>query len=497
MKGMSYKKVKRSIDEVEFNNTFQILPSVFYSHVQPSFLPDPYLISVSENVAHLLGFTPEHFQESLAIDLFTGNKIHPASKPIAAVYSGHQFGHWAGQLGDGRAILLGDVESEHGKWEIQLKGSGLTPYSRQGDGRAVLRSSIREFLCSEAMEALGIPTTRALSLIGSKDPVYRETVETAAVVTRIAPTFIRFGSFEHWYYKQDIEHLKILADHVIEHFYPEFKDTENPYKSLLSDVVKRTAELIAQWQAVGFMHGVMNTDNMSILGLTLDYGPFGFMDGFNQGHICNHSDDQGRYAYTNQPYIGQWNCRVLAQALLPLIGTVEEAQEIIAEYIPAYRGKYDSLMHAKLGLEEKYPEDQKLLDLLLEILQASRVDYTLFFRRLSDLKHDDFETNQPIRDLFADRLAFDDWSVQYRKRLKLENSDDVKRKSAMNQVNPKYILRNYLVQIAIEKAQNDDFSEVNKLLKILEKPFDEQEEYNDYAKLPPDWGTDLNISCSS
>lgn len=496
---MKKKEIKNTVneDEVFFNATFSTLPASFYTFLQPTELPNPYLVAYSEKAAKLIGLDTSVFQKQSVVDIFTGNKILSSSKPLAAVYSGHQFGHWAGQLGDGRAILLGDIKTDQGSWEIQLKGSGLTPYSRRGDGRAVLRSSIREFLCSEAMFGLGIPTTRALCITGSDSPVYRETVETASVVTRMSPTFIRFGSFEHWYYKQDLDNLKILADHVIDLFYPEFKQDENPYKSLLSEVIKRTAELIAHWQSVGFMHGVMNTDNMSILGLTLDYGPFGFMEAFNQGYICNHSDDSGRYAYTNQPYVGHWNCRALAQALLPLVGEVEEAQELLAAYIPVFRAKYDELIHQKLGLETKYPEEQKLIDDLLAIMQKSRVDFTLFFRNLSNLKIDDFESNQSIRDLFIDRLAFDDWSVQYRRRLKLENSDDQKRKAAMDKVNPKYILRNYLAQIAIQKAEQGDFSEVNTLLKVLENPFDEQEEYNEYAKLPPDWASELDISCSS
>ncbi len=482
---------------LNFENSFSKLPSCFYAFQDALPLSNPYLVSISEIASGLINLKLQDFLSSDLIDVFSGNVTNSTSTPLSAVYSGHQFGQWAGQLGDGRAILLGEIKTTSGSWELQLKGSGPTPYSRRGDGRAVLRSSIREFLCSEAMFGLGIPTTRALCIAGSKDLVYRETAETASVVTRMAPTFIRFGSFEHWYYNEEIENVKILADYTISNFYPHLLNTENPYKSLLSEVIKRTAELIAQWQSVGFMHGVMNTDNMSILGLTLDYGPFGFMEAFNQGHICNHSDHQGRYAYTNQPHIGHWNCRALAQALLPLIGTVEEVQEVLAEYIPAFRLKYNELFNAKLGLNQKYPEDQKLLDGLFAIMQQSSVDFTLFFRSLSDLKIDDFESNNPIRDLFKDRLAFDDWSVQYRKRLTLENSIDEDRKVKMNSVNPKYILRNYLLQIAIEKAQNDDFTEVNKLLKIMETPFDEQPEYEKYANLPPDWASDISVSCSS
>ena len=482
---------------IQFENSFSSLPSSFYTLLSPTPLPVPYLVAVSSKAAELIDLTTEDFNDQSLINLFTGNEIHTASKPLAAVYSGHQFGQWAGQLGDGRAILLGEIKTQNETWELQLKGAGLTPYSRRGDGRAVLRSSIREFLCSEAMAGLGIPTTRALCITGSDFPVYRETIESASVVTRMAPTFIRFGSFEHWYYSQNIDNLKILADYTIEQFYPELLILDNPYKGLLKEVIVRTAHLIAHWQTVGFMHGVMNTDNMSILGLTLDYGPFGFMEAFNQGHICNHSDDSGRYAYTNQPHVGHWNCRALAQALLPLIGEVEEAQEILEQYIPAFRSKYDELMHSKLGLEERHPQDQKLIDTLISIMQESHVDFTLFFRKLSDLKIDDFESNQSIRDLFVNRLAFDDWSVQYRKRLTLEKSIDAERKKRMDLVNPKYILRNYLAQIAIDKAEKGDFTEVNTLLKILENPFDEQDEYASYAKLPPDWAAELSVSCSS
>jgi len=484
-------------DFINFQNIFSELPSDFFTFLSPTPLNDPYLVAVSSDSAELVGLNQTDFENPELIEIFTGNTIHATSKPLAAVYSGHQFGQWAGQLGDGRAISIGEIKTKKGSWEIQLKGSGSTPYSRRGDGRAVLRSSVREFLCSEAMAALGIPTTRALCITGSKDRVYRETIESAAVVTRLSPSFIRFGSFEHWYYKEDEQNLKIVADFVIEHFYADCKLKENPYKALLEEVVKRTAELIAQWQCVGFMHGVLNTDNMSIIGVTLDYGPFGFMEAFNQGHICNHSDDSGRYSYANQPHVGQWNCRALAQALLPLIGEIEEAQEIISLYMPAYRAKYDDLMHQKLGLELKYPEDQKLFDSLFSIMQQNRVDFTLFFRRLSDYKIEDFESNQPIRDLFIEREAFDDWSVQYRRRLKLEESNDAVRKSSMNKVNPKYILRNYLAQIAIEKAENNDFTEVDKLLKILQNPFDEQLEFDKYAQIPPDWGMNLEISCSS
>jgi uncharacterized protein YdiU (UPF0061 family) len=420
---------------------------------------------------------------------------------LAAVYSGHQFGVWAGQLGDGRAILLGDADAPGtpppGKLELQLKGAGMTPYSRMGDGRAVLRSSIREFLCSEAMAALGVPSSRALCVTGSDQRVMRETPETAAVATRMAPSFVRFGSFEHWFYQGREHELKLLADYVIARCYPELQGQPQPYKALLAEATRRTAEMIAWWQAVGFMHGVMNTDNMSILGITLDYGPFGFMEAFDPRHICNHTDQQGRYAYSMQPQVGNWNCHALGQALLPLIGDVDETKEALAAYQPAFAQKMDALLHAKLGLATTQPDDGKLFDQLFGIMAASHVDFTLFFRRLGDLQFADAVMDGPIRDLFIDRAAFDQWAVQYRARLLQENSNDVQRRLAMHRANPKYVLRNYLAQQAIEKAQIKDFSEVQHLLAVLEHPYDEQPENERYAALPPDWASGLEVSCSS
>jgi len=464
----------------------------------PTPLPAPYLVGVSAPAAELIGLTPAQVADSL--DILIANAAPEQAQPLAAVYSGHQFGVWAGELGDGRAILFGDVETAQGPMELQWKGAGLTPYSRMGDGRAVLRSSIREFLCSEAMHALGIPTSRALSVAGSDQGVVRETMETAAVVIRMAPSFVRFGSFEHWYYGKRNDELKILADYVLERFYPALRARENPYAALLEEVVRRTAHLIAQWQAVGFMHGVMNTDNMSILGLTLDYGPFGFMEAFDANHICNHSDNQGRYSYANQPQIGHWNCYALAQAMLPLIGEVEATQAALDAYQPAFAARMDELLHAKLGLtmlDAHTEADRDLFDAMFALMQANHVDFTLFFRRLGGLRAADASGDEPLRDLFIDRPAFDTWAAQYRARLQAESSDDAARQLAMNRVNPKYVLRNYLAQVAIEKAQNKDFTELARLLAVLQRPYDEQPEHEAYAALPPDWASDLEVSCSS
>ncbi|WP_136419480.1 protein adenylyltransferase SelO [Herbaspirillum sp. ST 5-3] len=492
------------VDTLPIENSFARLPPAFYTQLRPTPVSSPYLVGASARAAELIGLDPAEFAKENFIEVFAGNRLIPGSAPLSAVYSGHQFGVWAGQLGDGRAILLGDVpvcdtdeSGTSGRMELQLKGSGLTPYSRMGDGRAVLRSSIREFLCSEAMAALGIPTSRALCVVGSDMLVMRELPESSAVATRMAPSFVRFGSFEHWYYTDRHAELKTLADYVIDRFYSDLRDAPNPYQALLAEVTRRTAELIAQWQAVGFMHGVMNTDNMSILGLTIDYGPFGFMEAFDSRHICNHSDQQGRYAYHMQPQIGQWNCFALAQALLPLIGEPDDAHAVLENYKPAFDAKLDDLLHAKLGLQTLEPDDSALVGGMFSLLQNTHADFTLFFRRLGDLQVDNPSADEPLRDLFIDRPAFDAWAIQYRARLRKENSKDTERRQRMHSVNPKYVLRNYLAQIAIEKAQNKDFSEVAKLFAVLEKPFDEQPENEKYADLPPDWASELEVSCSS
>jgi uncharacterized protein YdiU (UPF0061 family) len=309
---------------------------------------------------------------------------------------------------------------------------------------------------------------------------------------------VRFGSFEHWFYRDKPEELRALADYVITTFYPELTSAPNPVTALLEEVTRRTARMVAHWQAVGFMHGVMNTDNMSILGLTLDYGPFGFMEAFDANHICNHTDQQGRYSYANQPQVGHWNCYALGQALLPLIGDVDQAQEALAVYQPEYERAFDLLMHAKLGLfTVRQQADGALFDSMFALMQAGHVDFTRFFRALGNLRTDSDAPATELRDMFIEREAFDAWAAQYRERLRAENSVDAERKASMDAVNPKYVLRNYLAQVAIDKAQQKDFSEIAKLLAILERPFDEQPENEAYAALPPDWASHLEVSCSS
>ncbi|MGI4858886.1 MAG: protein adenylyltransferase SelO [Janthinobacterium lividum] len=521
--------------------SFAELGSVFHTRLPAQALPEPYLVCASDDALRDCGFAPDAAADPAFIQRFAGAGAPPAPAdatalpadlPYATVYSGHQFGNWAGQLGDGRAVSLGELIAPDGRrLEVQLKGSGMTPYSRMGDGRAVLRSSIREFLCSEAMDALGIPTTRALCVIGSDLPVRRETVETAAIVTRYAPSLVRFGHFEHFWSTGQHDALRQLADHVIARAYPALRDTANPYLALLSEVGVKTADLIARWQAVGFCHGVMNTDNMSILGLTIDYGPFGFLDAFDAKHICNHTDQQGRYSYQNQPQVAYWNLFCLAQALLPLIAApraddvqpdddsdaardaIEQAKAALEPFKPRYAAQFAGLMRAKLGLTTETADDTALIDRLLKLMHANRADFTLTFRRLANISMDAAAPastraaaadavasgvdRAAARDLFLDRPGFDAWLVDYRARLAGEGRDDATRRAAMNRVNPRYVLRNHLAEVAIRAAREKDFSETRRLLDVLRHPFDEQPGNAAYAALPPDWATSLEVSCSS
>lgn len=482
-----------SLDQLHFSNHFAALAEEFYSKVIPLGVSDPYLIAVSQSCANLLELSDIKSDDFVA--LMSGNKVLAQMQPLAALYSGHQFGVYSPQLGDGRVLLLGDITTSQGQhFDIQLKGAGSTPYSRSADGRAVLRSSIREFLCSEAMAGLGIPTTRALSLVGSDMPVYREEVETAGVIARIAPSHIRFGSFEIFHYTNRPDHVKQLADHVISNHLPDLLELENPYAGLLQYVVSSTAKLIAHWQSVGFCHGVMNTDNMSILGLTIDYGPFAFLDDYQPKFICNHSDANGRYAFDQQPSIGLWNLNALAQSLSTLVSK-EEVVASLDLYEPELVTTFSSVMRAKLGLTIEHDTDQTLISGLLNLMASNQSDYTNTFRSLAKFKQDG--SNEALRNNFVDRQAFDAWAEQYAARLLIENSADEIRSQAMNKVNPKFILRNYLAQTAIDAAVRKDFSDVQNLLTVLSAPYDEHPEFEHYASSPPNGGKTLEISCSS
>jgi len=468
----------------------QALGPAFGTELPPRAVNAPAWVARSETLAAQLGLGA-WLDTPAALAVLAGNRLPDGLRSFASVYSGHQFGVWAGQLGDGRALLLGEIDTPDGAMEVQLKGSGLTPYSRMGDGRAVLRSSIREFLCSEAMHALGIPTTRALAVIASPQPVRREAIETAAVVTRVAPSFLRFGHFEHFAHTaRDDAALRQLFDATTERYFP---GIDGPV-ALLEEVARRTARLVAQWQLVGFCHGVMNTDNMSLLGLTIDYGPFGFLDAFDPMHVCNHSDDQGRYAYARQPSVAFWNLHALAQALLPLVeGSKEEASERLLAALEPYKAEFANAMvrglRAKLGLVAEHDDDAALADDLLKLMAEDHADFTITWRRLADLA--------AARDCFIQREKFDAWAERYRARLALEHSDDAERAQRMHRANPKFVLRNHLAQTAIERAQQGDHGETQRLLKVLERPYDDQPENDADAGFPPSWATELEVSCSS
>lgn len=434
-------------------------------------------------------FQPEH------IDIWQGKTLLPGMLPLAQVYSGHQFGVWAGQLGDGRGILLGEQRLANGSsMEWHLKGAGLTPYSRMGDGRAVLRSVIREFLASEALHHLGIPTTRALAIVTSDEPVQREQQERGAMLMRIAESHLRFGHFEHFYYARQPQQVKKLADFAITHHWPQWQHDEQRYSLWFTDIVERTARLVAHWQAMGFAHGVMNTDNMSILGLTFDYGPYGFMDDYQPGFVCNHSDYHARYAFDNQPAVALWNLHRLAQALSGLL-SVESLETALGCYEPALMAHFGQLMRAKLGFFDANAIDNDLLVRLLNLMARERSDYTRTFRLLSDTNVQSAES--PLRDLFIDRAAFDAWFSDYRTRLAQETQSDAERQHNMKAANPKYILRNYLAQQAIEAAEQDDVGSLTQLHQALSRPYDEQPEYESLAAAPPAWGKALEVSCSS
>ncbi|MCG2593473.1 YdiU family protein [Ramlibacter sp. XY19] len=475
---------------------FAALGAAFYTELAPTPLAAPYPVSLNTPLVTALGLDAAQLAGDAGVQALAGSLPFAGSRPVATVYSGHQFGVWAGQLGDGRAILLGELETPLGPQELQLKGAGRTPYSRMGDGRAVLRSSIREYLGSEAMQGLGIPTTRALSVVGSPQPVRREEIETAAVVLRTAPSFIRFGHFEHFAAREQLGELRELADYVITRFYPECLATErlagNRYAAFLEQVSERTAAMVAQWQAVGFCHGVMNTDNMSILGLTIDYGPFQFLDAFVPGHICNHSDESGRYAFNRQPNVAYWNLYCLGQALLPLIGDQELALAALESYKTVFPRELEGRMRDKLGVVGEREGDRELVEGILQQLAAGRVDYPIFWRRLSRFVAG--ASVEPVRDLFPDREGFDGWLRQYEERLP---DDRPTAGRAMLRTNPKYVLRNHLCELAIRQAKLMDMSEVEALLRLVQSPFDEHPAHEDKAGFPPDWAAHIEISCSS
>ncbi len=486
------------LEELRFDNSYARLPGELFARVRPTPLARPWLVSFNPDAAELIDLDPAEAERPDFADFFGGGKLLPGADPLAALYAGHQFGSWVPQLGDGRAILLGEAVNGRGeRWDLQLKGSGPTPFSRGFDGRSVLRSAIREYLGSEAVHGLGIPTTRALCVVGSEEPVQRETVEAAAALLRMAPTHVRFGTFEVLAFRGWHEALRTLADHVVRHHFPQIEGEEDRFPRLLREVVERTARLMAMWQAVGFAHGVMNTDNMSVLGLTIDYGPFGFLDDHDPRFLPNHSDPGGRYAFDQQPAVGLWNCARLAGALLPLM-THDEAVAALDAYEGAYAEEHARRVRAKLGLARDREDDGELWNDLSALLAANSVDHTGFFRALGGFRTGEGEDDAPLRDRFPDAAGWEAWAARYRGRLRAEGSGDAERRARMDRVNPKYVLRNYLAQAAIEAAEERrDPSEIEALLRVLRDPFAEHPGMERLAGPPPEWGRRLVVSCSS
>ncbi|NLR91627.1 protein adenylyltransferase SelO [Flammeovirga agarivorans] len=502
-------------------NTIRQVYESCFSYVTPNNEIKPTLIHGSKEVGSLLGINNEDFDTKDFLNYFSGKKVIEGSTPYAMCYGGHQFGHWSGQLGDGRAINIGEVEYDHKKWAVQLKGAGKTPYSRQGDGLAVMRSSIREHLCSEAMYHLGVPSTRSLSLMKSGNEVLRDmfydgnaAYEKGAIVCRIAESFVRFGNIEIFARRGDKKNLKRLVDYIIDEFYPEVKMDVNPYISFFKKVMDHTLEMVIHWQRIGFVHGVMNTDNMSVLGLTMDYGPYGWMESYTPDWTPNTSDVNHRYSFQNQPAIAQWNLYQLANALFVLVGEGKPLEDIISQYHADYQVKYLEMMKTKLGLEKYSEKDEKLISDLLEVMELTNTDMTIFFRNLSkvskkSLIHNIYSEIELIKSAFyelhkVDKQALNqwyDWLSEYLKRLEIEDLTDDERKMKMNAVNPKYILRNYISQMIIDKAEIEDYSLLEEIYTLLQNPYDEQEEHEKWFAKRPDWAENKagcsRLSCSS
>ena len=496
------------------NTRREVLEAV-YSFVRPIKTSNPTLLHVSDEMQHTLDFSNEDIQSREFLEFVTGNSVLKNSKPFAMCYAGHQFGNWAGQLGDGRAINLGEIKN----WAVQLKGSGPTPYSRTADGLAVLRSSIREYLCSEAMHHLGVPSTRALSLSLTGDKVLRDVMyngnpahEKGAIVSRVAKSFLRFGNFEIFSSRNDIKNLKILTDYTIKsHFSHLGKPSKEVYLQFFQEVTSKTLKMIIHWQRVGFVHGVMNTDNMSILGLTIDYGPYGWLEGFDFGWTPNTTDKQHkRYRYGNQPTIGLWNLYQLANALYPLIEEAAPLEKILEGYKSNFEKKSQNMMRAKLGLTSAKETDINIIQSLENNLQATETDMTIFFRTLSSFKKEQPEKGvELIQDAFytPDTIKgnvlnnWKQWFADYAKRLEDETTSADERQQQMNKINPKYVLRNYMAQLAIDKADKGDTSLLEEMYLLLKEPYSEQPKFEHWFAKRPEWarhkvGCSM-LSCSS
>ena len=476
--------------QLPFDNSYARLPDRFFARVAPAVSPEPKLIRVNRELALELGLDPDWLAGPDGLEMLSGRAVATGSDPIALAYAGHQFGNFVPQLGDGRAILLGEVVDSHGKRrDIQLKGGGRTPWSRGGDGRAALGPVLREYLVSEAMAALGVPTTRALAAVTTGEPVFRDTALPGAVIARVAASHVRVGTFQYFAAREDVEGLRLLADHVIARHYPGAAEASNPYRALLDAVIAAQAGLIAQWLLVGFIHGVMNTDNMAIAGETIDYGPCAFMDNYDPATVFSSIDRRGRYAYGNQPSIGLWNLTRLAETLLPLLeedqpGAVASAEEALGAYGGHFEAAYHAGLRRKFGLKTAVDADMTLVSDLFLAMQANQVDFTLFFRRLSALALAGGD-DEPVRSLFVDPTACDAWLLQWRARLAAEGGDDAKRGAAMRAVNPAFIPRNHHVEAMISAAVQDaDFAPFEEMLGVVTRPYADQPGFERYAEPP-------------
>jgi len=483
--------------EFHFDNTYAKLSDKLFSQQAPEPVSQPELIAFNSKLAEQLGLNTEQLKSPDGLSVLAGNRIPSGSEPIATAYAGHQFGHWVPQLGDGRAILLGEILDKNGvRFDIQLKGAGPTPYSRGGDGRAAVGPVIREYVVSEAMAALGVPTTRALAAVTTGENVRRETALPGAILTRVAQSHLRVGTFQFFAARRDNDTLKLLTDHVINRHYSELTSTDNPALALLETVLNNQARLISHWQAIGFIHGVMNTDNASVAGLTIDYGPCAFMDVYHPDTVFSSIDHGRRYAYQNQPGIAQWNCANLAQCLLPLIDTDEEksleaAQAVIDSFPKVYEKEYLKRFRQKLGLESDHEDDSSLISDLLEIMADAKVDFTNTFRTLSHCSFDNADDNakkvtrdSAVQSLFADPQAISAWLERWRSRHSRERTDSAKRQSIMCQSNPAYIPRNHQIEQVIVAALQKDYSPMHTLLKLLDNPYTEQTDMEPYSRPP-------------
>ena len=473
-----------------FDNSYARLPDRLFARVSPAPALTPRLVQINKPLAEELALDPERLSSQEGLEILSGRRIATGSEPIAMAYAGHQFGNWVPQLGDGRAVLIGEVIDRHGRRrDLQLKGAGRTPFSRMGDGKAPLGPVLREFLVSEAMAALGIPTTRSLAAVATGERVVRETVLTGAVLTRVAASHVRIGTFQYFYAREDVEALRALTDHVIERHYPQIATAEVPALALLNAVMRRQADLVARWMGIGFIHGVMNTDNMTISGETIDYGPCAFMDAFRNGQVFSSIDAGGRYAYGNQPQIAHWNLVQLAQALLPLLPGASEdavklAQSAIDGFPALFREAWLGVMRRKLGLSATDEGDADLIGALLSTMEANEADFTLTFRRLSDHATPGAENQPRPADLFKEPTAFEAWCERWRARLAADPMAPAERQAAMRASNPLFIPRNHRVEEALAAADNGDLGPFETLRNVLARPFDEHPNEADLA-LPP------------